>query len=599
MSWSARSYTAVLHMALRMSRPVALKSGIYHLNVRVPADLATKAKGTRVRLPIGESIVSAKIGDKVIASLGTRDAKIAKDRHARAVAALMSFWQAMRAGPKSLTHRQIVALAGEAYRRRSTAFGFESRFEPKALMRTSREQAEAFLEWKYGDGDGDDLGEIADEHAAFYEAMQRPSGPQLYAFEHRCSIIDRCFAITYEEAIEDLFADEAEALIAEQQVLVDAESRRELVGQIAEVVRLATARLVTTAEGDFSPDKNLARFPPIEIGSSPAPVETPEARGAKITVEILFSRWCSYNADKKASSTTRRYGPSIRSLGTFLKGRDVRNIEQDDLWAWAEHRRDVDDIAARTVNRNDLVAAKSLFNFAATRDSDDKPAGAKKKPLRADNPVAGVKLVPPKEQGRKSKVFKGEEIRAILELARSVEIDPKWPRASASRRWASWICAYSGARVQEVCWLRREDFRREEGVWVMEFPMTKDGFARTVPLHDALVEEGLVDFVRGSREGFLFVGDRPQKSVTKMTMQELRAGDIATWVRDNVALASHVRPNHSWRHTFITIADDVMTKRLANRIAGHNKQKDASDGYYDPPISTMKAALNAYPRYVI
>ena len=73
----------------------------------------------------------------------------------------------------------------------------------------------------------------------------------------------------------------------------------------------------------------------------------------------------------------------------------------------------------------------------------------------------------------------------------------------------------------------------------------------------------------------------------------------ATWVRANVALDAHLSPDHSWWHTFITVADGCMTKRMANRLAGHNKQKDASDGYYAPSVKEMKAALDAFPRYVV
>ena len=97
----------------------------------------------------------------------------------------------------------------------------------------------------------------------------------------------------------------------------------------------------------------------------------------------------------------------------------------------------------------------------------------------------------------------------------------------------------------------------------------------------------------------MFVGDRPRKDTTKMSAQELRAGDLASWVRANVTLDAHLSPNHSWRHTFITVADGCMTKRMANRLAGHNKRKDASDGYYAPSVKEMKTALDAFSKYLV
>ena len=46
---------------------------------------------------------------------------------------------------------------------------------------------------------------------------------------------------------------------------------------------------------------------------------------------------------------------------------DVRYIGNADVERWADHRRDVDEIGLSTVNRNDLVAAMSLFSFASSR----------------------------------------------------------------------------------------------------------------------------------------------------------------------------------------------------------------------------------------
>ncbi len=185
-----------------------------------------------------------------------------------------------------------------------------------------------------------------------------------------------------------------------------------------------------------------------------------------------------------------------------MPAKDVRKIDEDDIWAWAEHRRDVDGIAARTVNRNDLVAASSVFAFASSRDG---------KRLIAANPVKGVKLDAPKAKKLRERSFRAAEIKAILTLARNAEIKRSYPKASASRRWVPWICAYLGARVQEPCWLEKKHFRIEDGIWVVEFPQSKDGNARVVPLHDALIEEGLVAFVEAAPDGLLFVGDKARQ----------------------------------------------------------------------------------------
>ncbi|MFL4991093.1 MAG: DUF6538 domain-containing protein, partial [Microvirga sp.] len=74
------------------------KSGVWHLRQRVPQDLI-RLKGQNVALPVGDSVVTVKIGAVVQASLRTKDTKQAKQLHAVADAALRRYWDAQRNGP--------------------------------------------------------------------------------------------------------------------------------------------------------------------------------------------------------------------------------------------------------------------------------------------------------------------------------------------------------------------------------------------------------------------------------------------------------------------------------------------------------------------
>ena len=66
--------------------------------------------------PVDGQDVSAKIGDKIVVSLRTKDPKEAKIRFQRAEVRLDAFFTAMRVEPTPLGYRDVVALAGDAYR---------------------------------------------------------------------------------------------------------------------------------------------------------------------------------------------------------------------------------------------------------------------------------------------------------------------------------------------------------------------------------------------------------------------------------------------------------------------------------------------------
>ena len=79
-------------MALAMSRPFATKQGSYYLNVKVPLALRPLAKGQRVSLPLDGEHHSVVVGEKVVFSLRTKEAKIARERFPPALEALNAFF---------------------------------------------------------------------------------------------------------------------------------------------------------------------------------------------------------------------------------------------------------------------------------------------------------------------------------------------------------------------------------------------------------------------------------------------------------------------------------------------------------------------------
>jgi hypothetical protein len=104
-------------MPLPMARPAKIKDSPNRQYVaRIPRDVLDKARGQTVAVEIDGRQVSFRIGPTaqvVKFSLRTSDQTLARSRHL-AVAEHMSNWfDTLRTGVTTLTHRQTVALAGE------------------------------------------------------------------------------------------------------------------------------------------------------------------------------------------------------------------------------------------------------------------------------------------------------------------------------------------------------------------------------------------------------------------------------------------------------------------------------------------------------
>jgi len=566
-------------MALAMPRPFATKSGSYYLNVRVPNELREVARGRPVTLPIDGESVTVTVSDKVYVSLRTKSAREAKDRFQIALNRLAAYWDSLRTSVQTLSPIEVKALAGETYRnavdRLDADFDFNDRIE--AFAQEYRDATQWHLD------QGVDDPKVAERLASI--EMQDPRALHTYALRHGDGISTR------QQVVDAAFGEEARQLVADNQMQVDEKSLARVANELAKIGEafgeLAMRRL-STADHSDDIGKNLPAWkPPVTPGKASAPKSDREPE----SVAGLYARWCVYQTNKKAASTLRRYGPSLESLDRFWKGKDWRLIGGDEIFDWANHRRDVDGIAPRTINRNDLVAVSSIFAWATTRQGGRR---------RAENPAMGIKLDVERQTTTREKFFKDEEVSAILTAARKAKPSRRYPRASASRRWAPWICAYTGARIQEVCWLSRQDIKQEGGIWVIHFPQTKTNVARTVPMHPALIDEGLLAFWEKAPTGFLFVGDVPQKEGATRSPQEQRASELAEWVQEQVELEDGVSPNHGWRHTFVTRAEEAnISKRFSNAITGHNHGKDVSDRYFRGRMSALKVRMDRYPRYEI
>jgi integrase len=523
-------------MALVMARPWRNpKTGMWHLRQRTPRDLLARVKGHTISLPIGPERASVKVGEIVQVSLRTKDGRKAKELHAVADAALKQLWEIERNGPVPLSSMQVVALAGD-WRR--------------SIIEEHQENPGDALGWE----------ESADRTREALQDAVRRGGEEKLA--------------------EHLGVD---AFLARRGVHLAPESRTAFIREAAAAHIDAARHLERNASGDYRPDRAQAKYPP---WVPPGRVPAGSINGA-VSVAALFERWATYQADKLAPSTIKRYEASLRSLAAFAQDRDVRSLTSDDLYEWAEHRRNHEGVSARSINKNDLVAVSSVFSWAAGR-----AAGR----LLESNPAKRVHLDEPRLRRNREPTFRADEITAILAAATSVQPDPKNPTFSAALRWCPWLAAYSGARIAELTHLLADDVADEGGVVVLRLRKTKSGEPRVVPVHPHLLEQGFLRFVESVGSGPLFYDPKRHSGSARTSGPELRAQKVAKWVRAAVNLDPEVDPNHAWRHTWKTTALGAgIDDRLRDAITGHSV--GVARGYETPTVLMLAEAMRRFPQY--
>ncbi|WP_411901780.1 tyrosine-type recombinase/integrase [Methylorubrum thiocyanatum] len=307
-----------------------------------------------------------------------------------------------------------------------------------------------------------------------------------------------------------------------------------------------------------------------------------------LSSQQLFERWATYHADKRARNTIKRYRATFRSLSAFIKGYDVRCLSSDDLYEWAEWRRDHEGVSARSINKVDLVAVSSIFGWAGNR------SGGR---LLSTNPARGISLDEPRLIAARERTFREAEIARILDAASAVVRDELHPTRSAARRWCPWLAAYSGARIGELTSLEKRDVRVEAGISVIDLRITKTGEPRTVPLHSHLLEQGFVEFVNTSPNGPLFYDRIRFRPNSETLPAEQQAKKISQWIRAEVKLDPGVDPNHGWRHTWKTRALAAgIEERLRDAITGH-RVTSVGRRYETPSLQMLSHAMSLFPYY--
>ncbi|MET3762697.1 site-specific integrase [Sphingomonas sp. UYEF23] len=288
----------------------------------------------------------------------------------------------------------------------------------------------------------------------------------------------------------------------------------------------------------------------------------------------------------------------VRLLIEFLGHDDAAKLTATDLMGWrdkllTEPSRHGAVRKPITVRDKYIVSVKAMLAWAVEE---------RKLP---ENVAIGVKVRVPREAKLRESAFTPEEARAILAATLAPAGSRMAPGHALARRWIPWLCAYSGARVNEISQLRKEDVQSVDGVWVLritpEAGTVKSKAARLVPLHSHIIEQGFLSVVHRRAEGPLFF-DRSRTRVQSESNRHFKkVGErLAAWVRADVGITDpSLQPNHGWRHLFKALSYEAgIEERMADAIQGH-APTTTGRSYGGPSVVAKAEAIEKLPRFVV
>jgi integrase len=356
----------------------------------------------------------------------------------------------------------------------------------------------------------------------------------------------------------------------------------------------ALHRLKRRAQGDYSPDKYTERFPK-------------EAQGhdSGLTPWQLFELWVKER--NPAAGTVENWRYMLRALSDDFKGRSAGSIQPEEAEAWLL-KRVTANAPTHTKARKRTRTAQTVKNTTARAVNTVFRWAVSKKHL-ARNPferAADALTVSKRPILRDTLAFTPEEQRSILSAASAIKAFCK--QDDAARRWVPWLCAYTGARVGEITQLRKADVIERDGIRALKISpdagTVKTSQARVVPLHDHLIAQGFLAFVKKREEGPLFYKPRSTTTTTEadpLKRKKAPAAQVrqrlAEWVRELGVTDTEVSPNHGWRHLFKQIGRRAgISDPVLDAICGHAPATVGS-AYGRASLEDMAAALKTFPRH--
>lgn len=264
--------------------------------------------------------------------------------------------------------------------------------------------------------------------------------------------------------------------------------------------------------------------------------------------------------------------PQYFGLRPEFKGKTLRQV--------VESGTTYKTITAVTVN-NRLRKLTAFFNWCKVNK------------YVTENPLAGMKVMTGSaKEARLS--FDRYDLVALLdpEALRKEALKNQW------RLWIPLMGRYTGARLEELCQLRIDDFIELQGIQCIRIDdscegqhLKNTGSRRLLPIHPTLIDLGLLEHVESVKATGV---DRlfPDLEAVRGKLGHAPSKWFSRY-KTKLGITDTRKTFHSFRHTFIDdLRDAAIQDSLIKRMVGH-EDSSVTFGIYGSrtPIAAMREAL--------
>lgn len=286
---------------------------------------------------------------------------------------------------------------------------------------------------------------------------------------------------------------------------------------------------------------------------------------------------------KPTAQTVGQYEAVYRLFGDHCRDSTLANIPRatasdfistvaklDPMWGRSPKtkERSLSEIMERYGEHPKGLSNKTLTRYAGSLGAVFK--WAKRRGLfEGDNPFEGQALKKVRSSKSGWLPFEMEELDKLLSSL-SAEVSVKEHAQETALAWVTWIGAYSGMRLNEICSLNVADLRKQDGVWFFDVKEAKtEAGERRVPIHSTLIDKGLLRYRSKIKEGSMWPALKPGGPDGKLSWYLSKR--FTVW-RRSLGITRPRLGFHSLRKNVATALENArVPESEAVQVLGHEK----------------------------